>query len=241
MIVPNIVGLIPARGGSKRIPNKNLASCASRPLLAYTCDAAIQSRHLSRVILSTNDEAIAAAATEFGIEVPFLRPADIAGDQTLMMDVVRHAAAFMAGEGRPADAIVLLQPTSPLREARHIDEAVELFLEHRPDSVVSVIDVPHIFHPLKVLRPGKAGLEPYASGEHHVVGHRDLPKIYARNGPAVLVFDVATLETDTLYGETSLPYEMPAEASVDIDTPFDLAFAEFLILRRRSLAAETLR
>lgn len=241
MTAPNIVGLIPARGGSKRIANKNLAPCAGRPLLAYTCDAAIQSCSLSRVILSTNDEAIASAARPFGVEVPFLRPPEIAADETPMIDVVRHAAEFMVLEERPADAIVLLQPTSPLREARHIDEAVDLFLTQRPDSVVSVVDVPHIFHPLKVVCPGKKGLRPYTAGKCHVVGHRDLPKIYARNGPAILVFDTATLETDTLYGKTSLPYEMEREASVDIDTPFDLALAEFFILRRRNQAADTLR
>ena len=230
---PSIIGLIPARGGSQRVPRKNIAPCAGKPLLAYTCEAALASRMLDRTILSTDDPEIAELGRRYGVEVPFLRAKDLAGGSAMMLPVVQDVLRRLDPTGAEVRAIVLLQPTSPLRTARHIDEAVEIFVSHCPDSVVSVVPVPHIFHPQKLYKPGADGLIPYLDGQVPAVGHRDLPVAYARNGPAVLVIHADTIRAGSLYGTASLPYEMVAEESVDIDTPLDFAFAEFLLKRTK--------
>src|SRR5262245_16834240 len=123
----NVLGLITARGGSKGIPRKNLVPLLGRPLLAYTCEAALASTSLARVVLSTDDEEIASVGRAEGIEVPFMRPAELSRDDTPSIDVAVHAVQWLATHaGWQADALVLLQPTSPLRTAHHIDEACAL-------------------------------------------------------------------------------------------------------------------
>ena len=152
----NVLGVIPARGGSQRIPRKNIALCAGRPLLSYTCEAALGSRLLTRTVLSTEDEEIAAMARNEGMEV-LVRPGHLAQAETPMAPVLLDVLERL---GEP-DALVLLQPTSPLRTSRHIDEAVSLFLDQSADSVVSVRLAPHIFHPLKLQRLHQGRLVPY--------------------------------------------------------------------------------
>jgi CMP-N-acetylneuraminic acid synthetase len=125
-----VVGVVPARGGSKGIVKKNIRACAGRPLLAYTCDAALGSQVLDRVLLSTDDAEIAAVGRDCGLEVPFLRPASLATDTTPMVEVLTHVLDWLNSD-QEIDAIVLLQPTSPLREAHHIDEAVELLVSQK--------------------------------------------------------------------------------------------------------------
>jgi CMP-N,N'-diacetyllegionaminic acid synthase len=230
-----VVGIIPARGGSKRIPRKNLALCAAQPLLGYTLLAAKSSRLMQRVLLSTDDDEIAAYGRANGVEVPYLRPAHLAADDTPMIAVLQDFVAWLdRTETSPADAVVLLQPTSPLRRAEHIDQAIELFRLHREaESVVSVVTPPHIFHPLKLSKPSPCGLVPYLDDMPPVLGHRDLPLVYARNGPAVLVTRIDVIRRGELYGSPSLPYVMAPEDSIDIDEPFDLEIAEILLKRRK--------
>src|SRR5688572_5610508 len=160
----NVLGVIPARGGSKGIPGKNLAPVAGRPLLAYTADAARGSRRLSHVVVSTDDAAIADAARALGLEVPFMRPADLASDEALMQPVLQHAVREMAAGGFSADAVVLLQPTSPLRRATHIDAAIELLESSGADTVVTVVEVPHQFNPVSILRLDGDRVVPWADG-----------------------------------------------------------------------------
>lgn len=228
------VAIIPARGGSKRIPGKNLTPCAGRPLLAYTFAAAKASRHLGRILLSTDDDEIAAYGRDSGIEVPYLRPAALAADDTPMVAVLQDLLAWLdRTEPSGIDAVVLLQPTSPLRTKTHIDEGIELFRAHpEAESVVSVVAPPHIFHPLKMLKPLGQGLVPYLDDVPPIVGHRDLPVAYGRNGPAVLVMRPAVICRGEIYGAPSLPYVMDAKASIDIDDPLDLEIAELLLRRR---------
>ena len=149
----NVLGLIPARGGSKGIPRKNIAILAGQPLLAYTCAVALGSRVLNRVVLSTDDAEIAEVGRQCGVEVPFLRPATLAQDGTPSIEVARHAVEyFRDNEHWTPDVVVLLQPTSPLRTSRHIDEAVDLMKESDADTVVSVVEVPHRFNPHSVMQ-----------------------------------------------------------------------------------------
>ena len=185
-------------------------------------------------MLSTNDLEIAEVGLACDVEVPFLREGELAQDNTLMLPVVQSVLDRLDPDGDTVEAVVLLQPTSPLRLSGDIDGAIDLFLDRNPDSVVSVVPVPHIYHPLKVLRPTETGLLPFLDDRPAVSGHRDLPPAFARNGPAVLITQASVIRQGSLYGDVSLPYEMPAERSVDIDDPLDLAFAEYLIEQARS-------
>lgn len=224
----NVIGLIPARGGSKGILHKNLTPLAGKPLLAYTCEAARQSHALCRTIVSTDDEAIAHVARTYGMDVPFMRPKDLAQDTTPMLSVLQHALAAMAQEGSTPDAIALLQPTSPLRSASHIDQAVGLFEATGADTVVSVCTVPHRFNPSSIMMEENGRLLPYEGGTQ-ILRRQDKPRLYARNGPAILIIRRATIELGNLYGSDVRPFIMDRRSSLDIDDAEDLGYAEFLL------------
>jgi CMP-N,N'-diacetyllegionaminic acid synthase len=227
-----VLGVIPARGGSKGIPQKNLRLIAGRPLLAYTADAVRDCRRLSRTIVSTDDPAIAEAARTFGLEVPFMRPPDLASDTALMAPVLQHAVVEMASRGFVVDAVVLLQPTSPLRRARHIDAAVDLLESSGADSVVSVVEVPHQFNPVSVMRLDGDRLAPFLDGPP-ILRRQDKPRLFARNGPAVLAVRAAVLHTGSLYGDDCRPLVMTPEESMDIDSLLDIDVVECLLARPR--------
>lgn len=216
------VALIPARGGSKGIPRKNLAPLAGKPLLAWTIECAGAAESVSRVIVSTDDDEIAAAA--HGADV-LRRPAALSADDTPMIDVVRHAVSELSD----AELVVLLQPTSPLRRPAHVDEAVSLLASSGADCVVSVTPVPHRFEPgsLMTLEDGRlVALGPGATRR------QDKPQLYARNGPAIVVLRAARLG-DGLYDGDCRPYVMDEESSLDVDTPWDLTLAGLLLERAR--------
>jgi len=225
-----ILGIIPARGGSRGIPGKNLALVAGRPLISYTFDAARASRRLARAIVSTDSDAVAALARAEGIDVPFLRPAELAGDDTAMLPVLQHAIDALGGE-RP-DAVVLLQPTSPLRRPEHIDEAIDLFERSGADSVVSVTAVPHQFTPGSLMQVEENGRLVALVPGPAPTRRQDKPLLYARNGPAVLVTRTAVLDSGRLYGDTVRPYVMSRQDSLDVDEPFDLELVEAVLTRR---------
>jgi CMP-N,N'-diacetyllegionaminic acid synthase len=231
----NILGLIPARGGSKTIPKKNITPLLGKPLLAYTCQAALASRHLTRVILNTDDAEIAQVGREYGVEVPFMRPLELATDETLILPVIQHTLKRVEEQQDFfADIVVLLQPTSPLRRAEHIDAALELLLDSDADSVVSVVSVPHNFNPLSVMQRSEEGfLTPFWAGPQ-ILRRQDKPRVYARNGPAILAIRRAVLERGQIFGDKMLPYEMSTRASMDIDDPQDLALAEFYLKRMQA-------
>jgi CMP-N,N'-diacetyllegionaminic acid synthase len=228
----NVLGVVPARGGSKGIPHKNLASVAGRPLLAYTADAVRASRRLTRTIVSTDDETIADSARQLGFEVPFMRPAALAEDAAPMLPVLQHADREMTARGFTADVVVLLQPTSPLRRAEHIDGAVDLLAETGADSVVSVMEVPHQFSPASVMRMDGTRLVPFMEGEL-ITRRQDKPRTWARNGPAVLAVRADVLRSGSLYGTDVRPLVMTARDSLDLDTPEDLEWLEAWLARHR--------
>lgn len=229
----NILGLIPARGGSKGIPGKNLAPLAGKPLLAHTVEAGLKSRRLTRLLLSTDDPAIAQAGRALGAEVPFLRPAELAADDTPALPVIQHAVRFLEDQDWRADVLVYLQPTSPLRRAEHIDAAVNLLLAEKADTVVSVVSVPHQFNPASVMRLENGCLTPFLPELAHLLRRQDKPEVYARNGPAVLACTRQVLmDEGRLYGQRTLPLVMTPEESFDIDTPFDLELVDWLLGRR---------
>jgi CMP-N-acetylneuraminic acid synthetase len=228
-----VMGVVPARGGSKAIPRKNLAMAGGQPLLAWTAAAARASARLSRVVLSTDDEEIAAAGRALGLDVPALRPVALAADDTPILPVLQDLLDRLAGEGYAPDALVLLQPTSPLRRAEHIDRAIEILDTTGADSVVSVVEVPHQFSPVSVLREDDGRLRPYGSTPT-VTRRQDKPRLFARNGPAVLAVRTRVVRGGSLYGDDSRPLIMTAEDSIDVDTPWDLELADWLLRRRHA-------
>lgn len=228
-----IVAVIPARGGSKGIPRKNLVRIAGRPLIAYAIEAAQKATSVDRVLVSTDDNEIAGVALELGAEVPFLRPGELADDAAPIFGVMRHALEWMEADGVLVEALVLLQPTSPFRVSYHVEEAIALFRAGIASSVVSVVNVPHQFNPVSLMKMSAQGtLGPFLEGQTIVARRQDKPKIYARNGPAVLICRPDTLRSGELYGTRCLPYLMSEKDSLDIDTPQDLLLAEQACLNR---------
>jgi CMP-N,N'-diacetyllegionaminic acid synthase len=231
-----VLGLIPARGGSKSVPHKNLAPLLGRPLLAYTCEAALSSARLTRIVLSTDDEEIAEVGRDCGVEVPFIRPAELSGDEASSLAVAQHAAGWMSDhEGFSPDVLVLLQPTSPMRRAIHIDEALDQMKLTGADTVVSVIEVPHRFNPFSVMELNDGSLRNFCQEPVTFDRFRrqEIPRFYARNGPAVLATRTSVLfEADAFYGKRVAPYIMDPEESIDIDSIFDLEVAAWMLHRR---------
>ena len=226
------LGVITARGGSKGIPGKNLKLLAGRPLVAHTIDAARESGVFDRLILSTDDPAIADVARGLGCEVPFLRPAELARDETPHLPVMQHALKWLADhqEYRP-ELVMILQPTSPLRQPRHIREAVALMAASPADSVVSVCPVPAHYHPMNMI-----AVDPAGEARLFVTGGRlrtrlkrrqDLPPVWVING-AIYLFRAAVLSEaePSLYGMHSAPYVMSERHSINIDNLDDWEQAE---------------
>lgn len=232
----NVLSIITARGSSKRIPRKNLRLLLGRPLIEYTIKAALESKLLTRVILSTDDDEIMKVGREYGVEVPFRRPSELAKDTTPTIDVVIYAVEFMEKQGFFPDIIVILQPTSPLRQAEDIDNAVRKHIESDADSVVSVTQTDH-WHPIRAKKIEDDTLHDYCLEEKEVVRRQDLPPAYFRNGAFYSVKRDVLINEHSLYGKTTRPYIMPPERSVDIDTELDFMLTE-LLMRERGATEE---
>jgi CMP-N-acetylneuraminic acid synthetase len=235
--MPQVLAIVPARGGSKGIPRKNLQLLAGRPLVAHAVTAGLRATRVARVLCSTDDPEIARAARDAGAEVPFLRPADLAQDVTEDWPVFVHALSWLEEhEGWVPELVVNLRPTSPLRTAEHVDRAIALLLETGADSVKAVCLARQ--HPHKMWLRQEAGLiEPYLRTPLRLERGPDVPRallqdVYWQNG----VVDVTRREVITRRGVMIGPrvagLVTQPEESVDIDTPLDLALAELLFSRR---------
>ncbi len=227
-----VLGIITARGGSKGVPGKNLKSLAGKPLLAYTVEAALAATGLDRVILSTEDAAIADAGRALGCEVPFVRPADLSRDDTAHLPVIQHAARWMQDQaGYQCDAVMILQPTSPLRTTADINAAAALLESSGADSVLSVSEVPAHAHPMRTLRldaSDRAVL--FVTGQpvrQRINRRQDLPEAWVMNG-AIYACRTRVLfaAEPSLYGDRVVAYRMPAARSISIDDLDDWAAAE---------------
>ncbi len=228
----NVLAVIPARGGSKGIPRKNIKLLAGKPLLAYTAEATAKSRLLDRVILSTEDPEIREFGLQLGLETPFVRPLDLAEDDTPGLSVIQHAVRTMEEqENYRADAVVMLQPTSPLRTPQHIDEALKIFLESNADSLVSVVRVPHNMNPYSVMELNDDGtVIPFLDYDENKNLRQKKPKFYGRNGPAIQICTYeCLLEKSSLFGEKILPYFMNKEDSLDLDDLVDWKVLEAML------------
>jgi CMP-N-acetylneuraminic acid synthetase len=229
------LGLVTARGGSKSVPRKNVALVANRPLIAWTIDAAREARRLDRVIVSTDDPEIAAVAERCGAEVPFLRPQELALDDTPHVAVVEHALWWLGQhEGYEPDWVFTLQPTSPLRTGEDIDGAIALAHERQPDAVAGVS--PSSQHPLLAKRMREDGtLEDFIPCDLAYRRRQALPAAYALNGAVFLNRTVALLAQRTMFPARTIAYVMPPSRSLDVDEPWDLEHAGLLLAARAAV------
>lgn len=219
--------MIPARGGSKGIPRKNLRPLAGKPLIAYSIEVALGCRLLDRVIVSTDDKEIAAVARRFGAEVPFWRPETLARDDTPTLPVLQHAVLEIEASGGTVDWVMLLQPTFPFRRVYDLEAACSLMSE--ADSVVSVSEIPHHYHPLWAWKLDEGRLTPFLKGAERYYRRQDLPTLYCRNGAIYLVSRRTLLEDNSLFGKVCRPLVMPRFRAVNLDEEWDFLFAEFLL------------
>jgi CMP-N,N'-diacetyllegionaminic acid synthase len=224
--VSRVLGIVPARGGSKGLPGKNVRPLAGRPLIDYTARAAIESGVLDRTILSTDSAEIADAGRRAGLEVPFLRPAALAQDDSPMLPVLQHAIGALAAEGWVADVIVLLQPTSPLRRPSHIRDVVTLLRDTGADSVVTVVEVPRHLSPDYVMRIDEGVLRPFLPDGGRVTRRQDARQAYSRDGTAYACWRTTIERFGSIYGERCQPLIVDAAESLSIDSPDDWAAAE---------------
>jgi CMP-N,N'-diacetyllegionaminic acid synthase len=232
-IFPAVLAVIPARGGSKGVPRKNIRDLAGMPLIVHTIQAAQQAQHIARIWVSTDDEGIAGAAREAGASVPELRPVELAGDSASQLDVVLHALRRAETlDGCEYPIIILLQPTAPLRTVHDIDGSLEMLVNNDIDSVVSYCKVerehPYYMATLDEGRP--IPLLPVPAG---MTARQQYPEVYLRNGAIYAVKREALLAEHSLYGKSTLAWLMDYWHSINIDSEFDLELAEFLLTRKK--------
>ncbi len=230
----NILAIIPARGGSKGIIDKNIAEIAGKPLIAWTIEEAKKTECLDRIILTSDSEKIIDVAKKYDCEIPFIRPAELAEDNTPSLPVIQHAVSFMEKEkSYKPDYIVLLQPTSPLRTSQHIDDAVKNLINSNADSIVSVTKTPHNCNPFSIMKEQNGLLSNYLEFDELKNMRQAKPIFYSRNGAAIYAFTYDCLmNKNSLYGDNILKYEMKQEESFDIDEPFDMDLCEWILNKR---------
>jgi CMP-N-acetylneuraminic acid synthetase len=232
-----VLAVVPARGGSKGIPRKNLLLLGGQPLVAHAVAAARAARLVSRVLCSTDDPEIAEVARLAGAEVPFMRPADLAQDSTEDWPVFKHALDWLARhDAWIPDIVVNLRPTSPMRTAAHVDAAIQLLLDSSADSVKSICLARQ--HPHKMwLRSPSSRIEPFLKTPFRIARGPDVPRaqledIYWQNGVVDVTRREVILEQGVMIGKRVAGLVITPEESIDIDTPLDLALAELLFARR---------
>jgi CMP-N-acetylneuraminic acid synthetase len=230
------IGLVPARGGSKGIPRKNIRPLGGKPLLAYTADVALRSRLLARVILSTDDAEVAETGLRCGLDVPFLRPAHLAEDSTPTLDVVQHAVVWLEAHGERVDAICLLQPTHPFRRLQDVDACIARLADEGADSVVTVVAVPPHYNPHWVYLQNADGALRISTGEAEPIARRqDLPPAFRREGSVYVTRRDVIMHGHSMYGARMFGHLVQDDGRVDLDTIEDWHRAE-LFLRDGRLA-----
>jgi CMP-N-acetylneuraminic acid synthetase len=225
-----VLGIVPARGGSKGIPRKNITPLLGKPLLAYTAAAALAAKSLTRTVLSTEDEEIARIGSDYGLDVPFLRPAELALDDTPTIPVLQHVVRWLERAGEVYDAVFILQPTNPLRRPEDIDGSIELLEKTGADSVISFVDVGEK-HParMKFITPEGKVIDPPFKEQFEGQRRQELTKLYLRNGAVYVTRRNVLMEQDSVQGQDCRAWLIPEERACNIDTRFDLFIAEQML------------
>lgn len=220
-----ILAVIPARGGSKGILHKNIIDLCGKPLIAYSIEAALKSKYIDYVMVSTDDEQIAKVSKECGAHIPFMRPAELASDFSKTIDAVLYSINMLRNNGLFFSDIVLLQPTEPLRTVSDINNAIEFYFENGRKSLVSVSEVDD--HPLLIRTIRDNKLEPLLNTTS-TCRRQDMPQFYKVNG-CIYINAVERIKQDTSFNDNEIPYIMEKSHSVDIDDQCDLALAKYYI------------
>lgn len=225
-----ILGIIPARAGSKRLPGKNVRLLDGKPLVAYAIETALKSTLITNIVVSSDSQEVLDIASNYSNVKVIKRPTELAGDLSPAIDYVNHALAQFE---TVFNYVVILQASSPLTQANDVDQTIQLLLDHpEADSSVSVMDLDHAIHPVKLKKFEGHLLLPYWEEENGRMAAHELPKLYVRNC-AVYVSSMQTLLSGKIIGDHCLGYLMPRERSIDINELIDFEFAEFLISKRR--------
>lgn len=222
-----VLGIVPARGGSKSIPRKNIVPLRGKPLLAYTAETALAAQNLTRVVLSTDDEEIAAVGRDYGLDVPFMRPPELARDDTTTLLVLQDVARRLEAEGESYDAIFILQPTNPLRQVEDIDGAIELLATTGADSVIGFTDVGER-HPARMKfldAQGRITNPPFAES-FDGQPRQALPAMYLREGSVYAIRRDVIMVQNSLQGRDCRAWIIPPMRACNVDTPFDLFLIE---------------
>lgn len=223
-----VLAIIPARKGSNGKIKKNIALLVGKPLIAYTIEAALVSKYIDKIIVSTDDEEIAKISLSYKAEIPFLRPKELAKDSSLVIDAVLHVLTFLENEKQSFDIVVLLQPTSPLRSASDIDSAIELLIKKEANSIISVNQTDHIPQLSNTLDENLTMRE-FFNNNCMNKNRQDYPKYYRINGAVYVSYIQFILSQKNFLDEKTFAYVMPRERSIDIDEEFDFVLCEFLI------------
>lgn len=226
-----ILALIPARGGSKEIKDKNITLLHNSPLISYSITAALDSKYIDDVVVTTDSERIAQVAVLYGAEVPFMRPKELAGDHSTTLDAVIHAIETLKEIGRTYDVLMLLQPTQPLRTAKDIDLSLERFIEQGRRALVSVSKVSD--HPLLIRSIDEEGKLIKMLNVSSTCRRQDMPEYYRVNG-CIYINNIGEIDKDTSFNDNPIPFIMPRSHSVDIDEPSDLYMAEYYLSFKRN-------
>lgn len=222
-----VLAIIPARGGSKRLPGKNIKQLGDKPLIAWTIEAAKKSRFINRIVVSTDSNEIAEVSKKYGAEVPFIRPAELASDTASTMDVIFHCIDFLKSKNEVYDFVVLLQPTSPLRNAKDIENAFQL-LSSETKAVVSVCETKHPPFWSNIL-PNDLSMKDFIRPAVRNKRSQDFPIYYRLNG-ALYISDVEYLTNNNGFmGESTKAFIMPQNRSVDIDSEIDFELCKILL------------
>jgi CMP-N,N'-diacetyllegionaminic acid synthase len=221
-----VLGVIPARGGSKGIPGKNIRILGGKPLLAYTVDVANEAGIFDKIILSTDSQEIANVGKELGVEAPFLRPDELAQDDTPMLPVLQHAVSFFSQEEWLPDYICILQPTAPFRQVRDLVKGYDLLLSSGCDSVVSVDQVPEHYAPHFVMKIENGKLSHFLDDGTKVTRRQDVKKTYTRSGCFYFTRTNILMNKNTIYGDDCRPVVINNENAVNLDTMDDWEAAE---------------
>ncbi len=233
----NILGLVPARGGSKGLPRKNVKPLLDKPLIAWTIEQALASKYLDRVAVSTDDKEIAEISKKYGAGVPFIRPKELARDDSTTIDVVMHTLNWFESAGEKYDYLALLEPTSPLREKKDIDKCIRLLIDNEvAKSIVSVSKLESAHPEFNVVIDKKSGFIKKVDGttEFKVLRRQDLPDIYFFDG-TIYISEISTLKIKrTFYHKFTMVYIVPRWKSLEIDELSDIICAEALLKSKLS-------
>ncbi|SES96042.1 N-acylneuraminate cytidylyltransferase [Methanococcoides vulcani] len=223
---PKTIAIIPARGGSKGIPRKNVRLLAEKPLIAHSIEAALNSKYVEQVLVSTEDQEIVDVSREYGADI-IKRPEELAQDSSPTIDTIFHVINSLEIQNNSVDVVALLQPTSPLRTADDIDDAIELFLKSECESLISVCEAGH--PPFWHSKIEEGYLKPIFDEKYLNMRRQDLPKTYLPNGAIYLSTPKNLKKYRSFYCPKTIPYIMPIQRSIDIDTEIDFITAEILL------------